>query len=471
MKNFGFGRRMFLRGVGGVTVGLPLLGSLLPERAQGAEQGIRRFVGFLTGNGVNMQRFRPSAYGSLDAAALADTSLAPLSAHVSRMIIPRGIHTRPVGYSQATPGDDHFKGWGHRLTAAPLDAETRLATGVSIDQVIAEQMNPGGRPALVLSVGPRTGSAVSVSSYTASMQPVVPENNPWLAYQDLMGLSGLGEEQLAQLVARRQSVLDLLEGEFAQLSRRDLGQDDRRKLDMHLQTIRDLEVDMLDGLVECQLDASRAAELSALDPNTIEFDAQYRSIGRMQMDLLALAIACGSTTAATLQWHNGVGGPIFTWDGMGHAYNHHKLSHGNTADDNSGAEIAGFDDMIAEIDTWYAGELAYLADKLAAYEEGDATVLDNCALVWLNDLADGRYHSFTDMPHIVIGGCGGYLATGQHVKVTASAELGQSEDAGHNQLLTTILNAVGVTADDGGPIESFGDPAYALPGELDAIKA
>jgi hypothetical protein len=25
--------------------------------------------------------------------------------------------------------------------------------------------------------------------------------------------------------------------------------------------------------------------------------------------------------------------------------------------------------------------------------------------------------------------------------------------------------------DDSGPVQSFGDPAYALPGELDAIKA
>ncbi len=466
-------RRMFLRGAGGVTVGLPLLGSLLPKSARGADPGIRRFIGFLTPNGVNMAEFRPSAsqLGTLDAGMLAPTSLAPLSAHASRMILARGIHTRPVGYSQETPGDDHYKGHGHRLTACPLDQATRLATGISIDQVIANELDPNGRPALVLQVGPRTGSAVAVSSYTGPLAPVVPENNPWLAYQDLMGLSGLGEEQLAQMVARRQSVLDVLEGEFDWLKSRDLGAADRTKLDMHLATIRDLELDMFDGLVPCELDPVRAAELAALDPSTIEFDSQYRTIGRMQMDLLALAIACGSTVAATLQWGVGAGGPIFSWDGMSHAYNHHKLSHGNTMDDNSGSEIAGFDQMIAQIDTWYAGELAYLADKLAAYEEGDATVLDNCALAWLHDLADGRYHSYQDMPHVLIGGCGGYLRTGQHVKVTAEASLQQNVDAGHSQLLCTILNAVGVTADGGGPVTSFGDPEHALPGELDAIKA
>jgi Protein of unknown function (DUF1552) len=467
----GVGRRMFLRSAAGVVVGLPLLESLLPREARGAEPSIRRFIGFLTGNGVNLGTFWPAQLGSIDATSLADCALNPLSAHAGRLILPRGIHTTPVGYSQATAGDDHQKGWGHRLTATPLDWDTTFATGISVDQLIAAQLNPGGRPALTLTVGPRPGSMVAHSSYLGPNMPVTPENNPWLAYQDLMGLSGLGEEQLARLVARRQSVLDLLEEEFADLQGRDLGKADKQKLELHLDTIRDLETDMFDGLVACELPPERAQELADLDPGTVEFDAQYKTVGRMQMDLLSLAIACGSTVAATLQWHHGVAGPIFNWDGLTGQYNHHKLSHGNTADDNTGAGIPDYLYQIAMIDAWYAGELAYLCDKLAAYEEGDATVLDNSAVCWLNDLSNGLSHSYTNMPHLIVGGCGGYLATGQHVSVTASDSFDQSDDAGHNQLLTTIINAVGVVAEDGGPVENFGDPTYAKPGELTAIKA
>ncbi len=464
------GRRMFLRGAAGVCVGLPLLESLLPREARGADGGIRRFIGFLTGNGVNQQTFWPSAIGQLDAASLADCALHPLSAHVGRLLIPRGLHTVPVGFTQATPGDDHQKGWGHRLTAAPLDPSTFYPTGISIDQLMAAKLNPGGRPALTLSVGPRPGSMVAHSSYTAPMQPVTPENNPWLAYKDLMGLSGLDEAQLQRLVARRQSVLDLLEQEFDELHAKDIGQADKQKLEMHLDTIRDLELDMFDGLVPCELPPERAQELEALDPGTLEFDAQYKTVGRMQMDLIALAIACGSTIAATLQWHYGVAGPIFTWDGLEGVYNHHKLSHGNTADDNTGAEIPDYLFQIAMIDAWYAGELAYFADKLAAYEEGDATVLDNTALCWLNDLSNGLAHTYTNLPYVLVGSCGGYLKTGQQISCTASGSFDQSEDAGHSMLLTTLLNAVGVTDDDGGPMQSFGDPDYADPGELAMLR-
>ncbi|MBC8069767.1 MAG: DUF1552 domain-containing protein [Deltaproteobacteria bacterium] len=467
----GASRRMFLRGAAGVVVGLPLLESLLPREARGAEASIRRFIGFLTGNGVARGTFWPDQLGSLDAGSLVDCALNPLAAHATRMILPRGIHTVPVGYSQNTAGDDHQKGWGHRLTAAPLDWDTLFATGISIDQRIAQQLNPGGRPALTLTVGPRPGSMVAHSSYLGPNQPVTPENNPWLAYQDLMGLAGLGEEQLARLVARRESVLDLLEAEFDELHGRDIGRADKHKLDMHLDTIRDLEVDMFEGLVACELPPERAQQLAELNPDTVEFDAQYPEVGRMQMDLLALAIACGSTVAATLQWHHGVAGPIFNWDGLEGQYNHHKLSHGNTADDNTGAQIPDYLIQIARIDEWYAKQLAYLCDKLAAYEEGDATVLDNSAVCWLNDLSDGLSHSYTNMPHVIVGGCGGYLKTGQHVMVTASEQFEQTDDAGHDQLLTTILNAVGATADDGGPIESFGDPMHATPGELVQLKA
>ena len=47
---------------------------------------------------------------------------------------------------------------------------------------------------------------------------------------------------------------------------------------------------------------------------------------------------------------------------------------------------------------------------------------------------------------------------------------GQS-DAGHNKLFTTIMNAVGMQSDGGGPMTNFGDPDYCEPGELDLLRA
>ncbi|MBV1859890.1 MAG: DUF1552 domain-containing protein, partial [Nannocystaceae bacterium] len=393
------------------------------------------------------------------------TSLAPMAHHASKLLVPRGIHTAPRGFGwDEVPGDDHAKGMAHRLTGSPIGAE--FASSISVDQEIANALNESGAPALNLQVG-RGGSGVTgFISYRGPEQPVVNETNPWLAYQDLMGLEGLDDLALQRLIARRQSVLDLVNEDFDRLRNNDLSSADRAKLDMHLTAIRDLEIDMGGaGLVPCVLPDARQAELQALDPETVENDGLYPTVGRMMMDVVALAIACGSTRAATLQWGSGAGGPIFTWGGMNHQYNHHKLSHGNTADDCSGGAVEGYEDMLFDIDTWQAGEFAYLLDRLESYVEGDGTVLDHSCVVWGNDLSNGLAHDFRDMPYVMAGSCCDYFRTGQYIKVTASENTVNDDDVPHNMLLTTILNAVGV------PSETFGDPAFGDPGEIELIKA
>ncbi len=469
-------RRNFLRGVGGAAVALPLLESLLPRRARAGGSAVapRRFVAFACCNGVEMTRFWPnSPYGALGAANLTGTALEPLAGHVGKMLIPRGIHTVPRGFGfDPVAGDDHAKGAGHRLTAQPLDEGTLFARGISLDQFIASELNEGGRPALNLHVGYRFEGTNGVVSYLGPGGPAVGENNPWLAYQDLMGLSSLDEGALMRLTARRESVLDLVEQDFSRLRSIDLSQQDRDKLDMHLTAIRDLETDMGDaGLIPCTLPAARGAEIEAAGAGAVDDDSMFKEIGMMQMDVLALALACGANRAATLMWGTEAGGPVFTWDGMSHQYNHHKLSHGNTADDCSGGAVDGYLDMLFAIDRWYATQLAYLLDRLDGYTEGPGTVLDNCSVVWMNNLSDGRAHDFRDMPYVMFGSCGGYFRTGEYIKVTAQDDTLNDSDAPHNKLLTTIANAVGVSDGAGGPLTNFGADGFGEGGEFDMLKA
>ena len=468
-------RRNFLRGAGGLAVGLPVLESLMPRRARagGTSTAPKRFIAFCGCNGVQMDRFFPtSPYGALAAGGLTGTALEPLAGHVGKMLIPRGIHTVPRGFGfDPVAGCDHVKGAGHRLTAQQLDSGTLFAQGISLDQYIASSLNDGGRPALNLHVGYRYEGTNGVVSYLGANQPAVGENNPWLAYQDLMGLSNLDEAALMRLTARRESVLDLVEQDFARLKSINLSTADRDKLDKHLTAIRDLETDMGEaGLIPCTLPDARAMEIQAVDGQAFDSDEMYKTVGLMQMDIIALAMACGANHAATIMWGSEAGGPIFTWDGMSHQYNHHKLSHGNTADDCSGGAVDGYEDMLADIDIWYATQLAYLLDQLDGYTEGDGTVLDNCSVVWMNNLSHGKEHNFMDMPYVMFGSCGGYFKTGQYIKVTAQDDPKNDVDAPHNKLLTTIANAVGVT-DGGAPISIFGDPAYGEPGEYDQLKA
>lgn len=510
-------RRMFLAGLGGVTVGLPLLESLRPRSAWGqALTAPKRLVVFFQCNGVNMGKFFPvTPYGALSAASFEGTSLLPLAPYASRLLIPRGIHKVPKGYNldgQTPVGCDHQNGMGGKLTAQALGGPDNYANGISVDQELARKVNPGGRSALTLKVGPRGSGVLSVISYTGPRQPVQGENNPWFAFRDFMGLgtpppppppgpvdAGMGldagvapppppppgpsltEQRLLQ---RRQSVLDLVKSGMDKLRSQRLSASDRQKLDMHFTSIRDVEVKMTQGGLpqmadagmtggmtpgpvdagtatpsfvapQCNLSAARTAELQAINPNTVGSDAEYKKLGQMQMDVMALALACDRTRVASLQWGNGAAGPIFNWDGMTNQYSHHKLSHGNTRDDSSGSAITDYLDRLQAIDTWHAQQFGYLLAKLDAYSEGDDTLLGNSVAVWMNELSEGRAHDFRDLPFVIAGGAG-YFKQGEYVKVTGQASTLNAVDAPHNKLLTMLLNAGGARQADGSPYTNFG---------------
>ena len=198
---------MFLRGAGGVAVALPCLESLLWRRgtARAAEPGGKRLVVFFTCNGVDMESFFPQAPGPVTVESLTGTALEPLAAYRDRLLIPRGLHMVPKGWGHdpGTAGNDHAMGMGHKLTAQPLDPDTLYACGVSVDQFAAARLNKDGRPSLTLSVGWRHSDVFGHISYAGSGMPVTPEGNPWLTYQDLMGLGGLDEGAKLKIAARR----------------------------------------------------------------------------------------------------------------------------------------------------------------------------------------------------------------------------------------------------------------------------
>lgn len=462
-------RRRFLAGACGAVVGLPVLESLRPRSTWASvAPGNPRFVTWFNCNGVNMDRWFPTGnYGPLTPSMLTGTALEPLSAFTSKMLIPRGIHQVPRGWGwDPSAGCDHQKGMGIKLTARPLSSSSGYAEGISLDQHVANHLHPG-QSALNLSVGAWYGSPTGHISSLGDSQPVTGENNPWLAYQDLFGgIAEPGSEAEDRLVRRRQSVLDLVRPEYeALLARPVLSTADRQKLDMHFQAIRDLENGSGGGVIPCSLEAARANEIAGIDPETVTYDSEYKTIGLMQMDILAIAIACGATRSATLQWGSGAGGPVFDWDGIDHDYNHHKLSHGNTQDDCSGAPVAGYLDMLFDIDRWHSEQLAYLVQKLEDYSEGAGTVLDQCCLLYANELSDGLGHAWWDLPFILFGSCNGYFRQGEYALVTHVGWTDNDIDAPHNKLLTTISNAMGI------PETHFGEPSVGADGEFEELKA
>ena len=111
--------------------------------------------------------------------------------------MPRGFGRDPGG------GDDHARGVGCKLTAAPLaDTTESYATGVSIDQVIAKAVNPGGKGALNLMVGYRAKDVLGCFSYVAAG----PAGEP--VPGSVEGVQGLGRRRRPRGVHRRRQAGD-----------------------------------------------------------------------------------------------------------------------------------------------------------------------------------------------------------------------------------------------------------------------
>ena len=118
--------------------------------------------------------------------------------------------------------------------------------------------------------------------------------------------------------------------------------------------------------------------------------------------------------------------------------------------------------MITQIDKWYAGKYAKLVGLLDSISEGNGTLLDNTATMWLPELSDGAAHNLNNLPIVIAGKRGGYLKTGQVVNVEGSGtpamgnsdsscasggNIGNTGSSGGNmpinKLYVTLMNAVG----------------------------
>jgi hypothetical protein len=451
-------RRTFLRGAAGAALGLPLLESIGagPLQAQTAKRVVR-FLSFHSSSGVDTDRFWP-AVGALNAASFTGKGTEALAPFASRLLIPRGVHGYPVG-----TWTGHSEGTCQALTAAPL--ANGLAQGRSIDQVIADALNPQGREALVVKPGGRDlgVAAFNSISYRGPGQMANAESNPFRAYRSMMGTGTAqpapGDEVAERLLARRQSVIDLVREEFQELQRLDLSRADREKLDQHFQLARDVENGMAGSpeVVACNLDAQTVAEVDAIKQDTVETNDNFPGMARLFTKIVALSLACQYTRSAVLQWGAAVAGsPMYRWDGINHNYRHHPLSHGTTDDFNETA-VSGYKDMLFAIDRWNIAEFAKLLGLLDAYKEQDGTtLLDNTVVLYTNEFSHGQGHTTGDLPIVIVGGAG-YFQLGRSVVLNGSkADIGGVTGAAgqSHRLLCTILNAAGVpTADWNGGTE------------------
>jgi hypothetical protein len=392
-----FGRRFFLRAAG-VSVALPALSSLLPRGARAADGDVhKRFVGLFFPNGSTMrQDWQLSGSGSNYTMGTAHDALIPLQSKISMFQNLNG------SYGGAP---DHSRGTIEFLTGAPISNNTTPEVDISIDQAIADYLQPD-TPIRSLHLGPTpypggppsdTGWPSGYNTYiswSSMTSPNAPLESARVAFDQVYVPDGADPGLAEQRFKLRQSVLDHTVEQIDTISPR-LGTDDRAKLDEYLTAVRE---------VETKLQEDPPAAGCAGNPEIPADSLGFPEHTKAMLDVIKLAFMCDMTRIVTYSMDYGFGNKDFGFLGLGNR-RHHNLSHSGTDPDTVNVHKA--------IVQWYMQQIAYFLGELDAVDESGATMLDNSIVYVGSDLGDAWAHSHQGLSNFVAGGGAGALNPGR----------------------------------------------------------
>ena len=475
----GISRRTFLRGAGGVAVGLPLLESLSGTAiARPDGGGPRRIISFYHPQGMIMNAWRPSTTGAgFDLPEILEplSAVNPATGNPLRddILVISGLDNPITNLNNNAGG--HFSGSRTLFTSMPLadnlapdgtllpeaqhvmnEDYTHEAGGPSIEQVVASRVGADTMYRSVdFAIGNREFARHMQAFYGGSDDPIEPEDDPTAAFDRLFADLDVDDPTpLQRIRAARGSVLDTVGESFTQLQAR-VGAADRQRLEEHLDRVRQLEMQVGGGIALPACGTPEIGGFGVYDP-TSNSDAGSDVVAPQMIDMAVMALACDLTRTATIQfsmWHD----PRFEWLGAnipGQWEGWHGMIH-------EGRETAdGRPAMIAAM-RWYTEMFAHLLQQLASVPEGDGTMLDNTLVVWMSEFGDGQAHATNDLPVILAGSACGRVNTGLHIDHTGRTT---------GDLHTTILHAFGGDDPTFGYVgETWSGPTVS--GPLDGVLA
>jgi hypothetical protein len=387
--------------------------------------------------------FWPALTGPIDPAAMmgSDTTQATsvLVDYASKINFVRGLNFH---YSNNHNGGPLATSTGSPVTGTDVHV---LPTNASYDFFVAQTLTPDKEP-LTLYVGRKGTYRDDCLSFSTGGMLRIGDNNPQNVYTRIMGLAGADPAVLQKLAARRQSVNDLIRADLnALLSRTDLSKDDRDRLDLHLTSVREMEIGMTSVIGPALNTAGimnvGTAAAATNDDNRIQ-------VVQFMIDLIVFAFASDKVRTATLQIGGCNDGCQYTINGVKQP-SYHYISHRVMSDGGSGTPIPNAVDLHHQIDRIYAGYYKYFMDKMSAYTlPQGGNLLDSSINLWTNSISDGPGHSGKNVPHVLSGNAGGFLKTGIHLKTTGYT----------SKVLNTMITACGVRKPDGSPLDNFNDP-------------
>jgi hypothetical protein len=422
-------RRTMLRGLG-VSMALPWMESLKvwgnesKGQASNSKAPTRMAILF-SGCGYHRTEWWAKGQGS-------DMELGkvlhPLNDFRDRLVFIRGLYN-----AEALKGNIHSSQTGNLLSGAPLSAGGTIRSGTSVDQVVAQTIGRQTKlPSLVLGCEKANPSvhknySMLYSSHISWSSPTTPtplEVYPALAFDQLFTDSTEKGDR---------SVLDAILTDAKDL-RRGISQTDQQKLDEYLNSVREVEQRIERAGQRGEFQGWRPMLTKPNIPRPQDgFPQDIVEHMKLMCDILVLAFQTDTTRVCTLKLNNDHGTLRFPHLGVDYMI-HHLLSHNDT------------DDWL-KVNQFFLEQVAYIARKLDAIQEGERTALDNSMIMLCSSMLNG-HHDASQLPVVMVGGGGGKIKGGQNLDY-----LGES-DRQMARLYLSMMRNMGVHLDQFGDANS-----------------
>ncbi|HAV33491.1 MAG TPA: hypothetical protein DC058_21595 [Planctomycetaceae bacterium] len=353
-------------------------------------QAPTRFAVLFSGNGFHKDHWWARGAGrEMELGKVLES----LQAHREKLLYIRGLYNE-----EALKGNIHSSQTGNLLSGAPLEAGGGIRSGTSIDQLLAQTYGQTTKvPSLVLGCEKANPSvhknySMLYSSHISWSSPTTPtplEVFPALAFDRLFRDDATRADK---------SVLDAVLEDAGDL-RRSISRSDQQKLDEYLNSVREVEQRIAR--------AGSRGELQGWKPALEKPDKARPADGipqdiaehmRLMCEILVLAFQTDTTRICTLKLNNDHSSLRFPNLGVDYMI-HHLLSHQES------------DDWL-KVNRFFMEQLAWIADKLDAVQEGERTALDNSVIMYCSSMLTGS-HDATKLPVILLGRGGGKLETGR----------------------------------------------------------
>lgn len=420
MNTAGLSRRTLLRSLGASLVLAPFTSGLLRRRAQAAAAKRALFV--YVPDGCIPDRFHPEGSETIFTLPEMSAPLEPIKQHLTFI----------DGLTMYAGGATHEGGIAKLLTGVSAQ---------SLDVFLGDRISTGlPFRSLQLGVGSNFENGAGSMSYIGEGQTVTPDDDPTNVFSRVFGGRPDSDGQGADLDAlRRKSVLDAALGDIASLQSK-LGATERQKLEVHLDSLREVEARLGGkGLSACDTQSfnREGFTVSPTDyyPKTYHKEELFQQVGRLQMDLATLALSCGATNVVSLQWSHPVSPTRIRDTGVGTG--NHDASHYGEPNSQNARDFT-------TLKRWFMQEFVYLIERMDQTPDDGGSLLDNTLVLLCSELGDSNVHDHDRVPFVLAGKAGGALTPGRFLDYRGK-RAGENEP--HTKLLVSIAQKLGVDID------------------------